>query len=50
MDFYKGKPGGEGKERVSMYLDVRPALDSFEAAYDRFKMYIAPSGPDSPAQ
>lgn len=40
IDFYRGSPRRvEGQqEAIGMHLDVRPALDSFDAAMDRSKM------------
>jgi cytochrome c heme-lyase len=35
IDFYDGVPG---RNTQNMYLDVRPALDSFEAWWDRVRM------------
>mmetsp|Transcript_2943 Transcript_2943/g.7955 ORF Transcript_2943/g.7955 Transcript_2943/m.7955 type:complete len:161 (+) Transcript_2943:196-678(+) len=37
IDFYNAPPSGP--EPVAMHLDVRPALDSFGACYDRFRMF-----------
>jgi hypothetical protein len=37
IDFYNAAPNGP--EPVAMHLDVRPALDSFGACYDRIKMF-----------
>jgi cytochrome c heme-lyase len=39
IDFYSGMPMGPGSP-VAMFLDVRPALDSFEALYDRVRMQL----------
>lgn len=40
IDFYGGAGGSEGSQGggASFYLDVRPALDSLEAAWDRLRM------------
>ena len=44
IDFYKGAtkvietPAGRQEAPVSIYLDVRPALDSVEALVDRVSM------------
>lgn len=44
IDFYNGAPqslptpSGAVQAPVSIYLDVRPALDSVEAVVDRLKM------------
>ena len=35
LDFYQGKGAALGLGAVSVYVDARPALDSFEAAWDR---------------
>ena len=40
IDFYNGAPSGKA---VSMYMDVRPALDSFEAATDHVRMAVSRS-------
>jgi cytochrome c heme-lyase len=37
LDFYRG-PEMQGKA-ASIYLDIRPALDSWEAVYDRIRMF-----------
>ena len=37
IDFYDGQPNGAA---ISMHLDVRPALDSPRAAWDRFRMFL----------
>ncbi|KAF4615492.1 hypothetical protein D9613_002902 [Agrocybe pediades] len=37
IDFYTGHSGGPSKENVSFYLDVRPALDSWEGVKLRLK-------------
>lgn len=38
IDFYKGKSTPE--RPVAMHLDVRPALDSFQDAFHRVRMYL----------
>jgi len=38
IDFYEGAP--QPGKMTSMYLDVRPALDSFSAAFDRVSRFI----------
>ena len=38
IDFYNGAPSGKA---VSMYMDVRPALDSFEAVSDHVRMGVS---------
>jgi cytochrome c heme-lyase len=50
VDFYQGKQQFSNQPQssttppppppVSMYIDARPALDSFEAVWDRMKMWI----------
>ena len=37
IDFYPGKAAPEEKSPVSIFLDVRPAMDSFENFVDRVK-------------
>merc|ERR1712137_516816 len=37
IDFYDGK---QQSSAVTMHLDVRPALDSFGACWDRFRMFL----------
>ena len=37
IDFYNAPP--TGPQPVAMHLDVRPALDSFGACYDRLRMF-----------
>lgn len=37
IDFYTGKVN-DGDRPLAMYLDVRPALDSFSNVYDRVRM------------
>jgi len=37
IDFYDGQANGAA---VSMHLDVRPALDSVGAVWDRFRMFL----------
>ena len=39
IDFYSGAAAA-GAEGTGMYLDVRPALDSFGAAVDRLRMTV----------
>ena len=36
IDFYSGSP--QPGAAVGMFLDVRPALDSFEALWDRIRL------------
>ncbi len=36
IDFYGGNP--DPNSNIAFHLDVRPALDSFSAAIDRFKL------------
>jgi hypothetical protein len=43
IDFYEGKKSPTSTASVSMYLDVRPALDSFSAIYDRMYLSVFPS-------
>ena len=38
IDFYSGKTDPSGDRPVSYYLDVRPALDSWQAIADRTSM------------
>ena len=38
IDFYTGKTDPSGDRPVSYYLDVRPALDSWQAIADRASM------------
>jgi cytochrome c heme-lyase len=40
IDFYNGKENSGNNGLPSMYLDVRPALDDFEAVQDRVKMFF----------
>jgi cytochrome c heme-lyase len=40
IDFYSGMPRPGEPASVAMTLDVRPALDSFEALWDRFKVTL----------
>jgi len=40
IDFYNGSPTKD--QPVSFHLDVRPALDDFESAYDRMRMAMKP--------
>lgn len=40
IDFYSGVPRPGQEAPVAMWLDVRPALDSFEALYDRMKVTL----------
>jgi cytochrome c heme-lyase len=39
IDFYNAAPEGAGAP-VAVHIDVRPALDSFEAAWDRVRMQL----------
>ncbi|CAN0397078.1 unnamed protein product [Pylaiella littoralis] len=39
IDFYAGKPPPGSTMPVAMHLDVRPALDSVDAAVDRTRMF-----------
>ncbi|GAX78873.1 hypothetical protein CEUSTIGMA_g6312.t1 [Chlamydomonas eustigma] len=39
IDFYNGAPQGSGAP-VAMFLDVRPALDSLEAVWDRLTLQM----------
>jgi cytochrome c heme-lyase len=39
IDFYSGAPGPGAA--VAMFIDARPALDSFEAAWDRLRMQFS---------
>ena len=45
IDFYEGRrvKGSASDAPVSIYLDVRPALDSFQALFDRIYVNIFPS-------
>ena len=39
IDFYSGAPqAGAPAAAVAMFLDVRPALDSVEAVWDRLRL------------
>ncbi len=38
IDFYNGVPQPGSEAPVAMHLDVRPALDSWEALYDRLSV------------
>ena len=42
IDFYSGAPNaGSPTAAVAMFLDVRPALDSFEAVWDRIRLQFS---------
>ena len=45
IDFYSDEKETEGNGGPKMYLDVRPALDSPEAAADRMKMFVRDAFP-----
>lgn len=38
LDFYQGPP--KSNSLVSMHVDVRPALDSWQAAFDRAEKWM----------
>ena len=50
IDFYEGRrvKGSSHEAPVSIYLDVRPALDSFQAVFDRIYVNMFPSALSSP--
>ncbi|GFR52761.1 hypothetical protein Agub_g15373 [Astrephomene gubernaculifera] len=41
IDFYNGAPQPGQRAAAAFFLDVRPALDSFEAAWDRVRMQLS---------
>ncbi|EFJ46794.1 hypothetical protein VOLCADRAFT_75232 [Volvox carteri f. nagariensis] len=41
IDFYNGAPQPGQAAPVAFFLDVRPALDSVEAVWDRIRMQVA---------
>jgi len=42
IDFYNGQPDDkkENEEKVNIHLDVKPALDSFQAIIDRLSRIV----------
>lgn len=46
IDFYNGK--AEDGKVVGYHLDVRPALDSWQAVLDRCKMAVGIASPEKP--
>lgn len=41
IDFYNGAPQPGQSAAAAFFLDVRPALDSVEAAWDRLRMQFS---------
>ncbi|CAM9584395.1 unnamed protein product, partial [Ectocarpus sp. 6 AP-2014] len=41
IDFYAGKAPPGSSMPVAMHLDVRPALDSYDAVVDRTRMFYS---------
>ena len=50
IDFYEGRRENKSPNEapISIYLDVRPALDSFSAVFDRIYVNIFPSALSTP--
>lgn len=50
IDFYEGRREKHipNEAPISIYLDVRPALDSFAAVFDRIYVNIFPSALSTP--